>query len=158
MKTTLQLKEFGLKLLEYDSFDAGLTYISSVAKEIIQAQRCSLFIYNVIEDRLWTPIADGREQIEIPYDLGIVGQTIRVNRPILENEPYGNVNFLADVDIRSGYYTQNLLTSPIRNDKKEVVGVIQLLNKEDGFRNQDMETLLEMTLFINRFFALRYKP
>jgi len=50
MKTKDQLRELGVNLLNQDSFDAGLTYISSTAKEITHAQRCSLFIYNIIED------------------------------------------------------------------------------------------------------------
>jgi len=149
----IELIEFGKKLLAIDSLSDGLAYISLNAKSMIEADRCSIFIYR--EDKLWTTLADGTEKIIIPYDIGIVGKTIRTKKPILENNPYDNQNFLSNIDMETGYYTQSLLTSPILNSKREVIGVIQLLNKEDGFNKKDMEFLSFFAHYVSSFIELR---
>ena len=58
------------------------------------------------------------------------------------------------MDIQTGYYTRNLLTSPIFNSKREIIGVIQLLNKEDGFNQKDMEFLSFFSHYISSFIEL----
>ena len=148
-----QLTEFGKNLLDMGSLSDGLAYISLNAKGMTEADRCSIFIYK--EDELWTTLADGTEKIVIPYDMGIVGKTIRIGKPILENDPYDNPNFLSNIDMETNYYTQSLLTSPIFNSKKEIIGVIQLLNKQGGFNKKDMELLSFFVHYVSSFIELR---
>jgi len=152
-----KLSDFGKKLLAKNSLDDGLLFISSSAKELIGSDRCSIFIYDVDADELWTPLADGVEKITIPYDIGLVGQTIRLQKPLMENEPYDNPNFLADVDMQTGYYTQNSLTTPIFNSKRKIIGVLQLLNKDDGFNKKDVEFIVFFTHYISGFIELEMK-
>ncbi len=149
----IELTEFGKNLLNMDSLSDGLAYISLNAKSMTEADRCSIFIYK--EDELWTTLADGTEKIIIPYDMGIVGETIRGRKPILENTPYDNQNFLSNIDMETGYYTQSLLTSPIFNSRREVIGVIQLLNKENGFNKKDMEFLSFFAHYVSSFIELK---
>ena len=152
-----QLSNFGKQLLSQVSLDDGLAFISSSAKDIIGANRCSIFIYDVDADELWTTLADGVEKITVPYDIGIVGQTIRLQKPILENDAYDNPNFLADVDMQTGYYTQNILTAPIFNSKREIIGVLQLLNKDSGFNKKDVEFITFFAHYISGFIELEMK-
>jgi signal transduction protein with GAF and PtsI domain len=152
-----QLSNFGKQLLSKVSLDDGLAFISSSAKDIIGANRCSIFIYDVDADELWTTLADGVEKITVPYDIGIVGQTIRLQKPILENDAYDNPNFLADVDMQTGYYTQNILTAPIFNSKREIIGVLQLLNKDGGFNKKDVEFITFFAHYISGFIELEMK-
>ena len=63
------------------------------------------------------------------------------------NNPYEDSRFLPHIDKKSGYETKNILTVPIFNSKREVLGVVQLLNKETGeFNAEDLETI---TFFAN---------
>jgi signal transduction protein with GAF and PtsI domain len=156
-KNYKKLSNFGKTLLEKTSLDEGLLFISSNAKDIIGADRCSIFIYDRDLDQLWTKFADGVEKIVIPYDIGIVGQTIKLQKPILENDAYDNPNFLADVDMQTGYYTQNILTSPIFNSKREIIGVLQLLNKDGGFNKKDMEFITFFAHYVSGFIELEMK-
>lgn len=149
-----KLREFGKNLLDKESLSDGLSYISLNAKSLTDAERCSIFIYNIEENELWTTLADESEKIILPYDLGIVGQTIKIKKPILENDPYDNQYFLSDIDTQTGYYTRNLLTAPIFNSKKEIIGVIELLNKEDGFNKNDMDFLSFFAHYISSFIEL----
>jgi len=149
-----QLVDFGKKLLDCDSVLDGLATISEYSKLIMHSERCSIFMYDKEASELWTTLSDGIEKIVIPFDVGLIGLTIRTKKPILENDPYGNSNFLADVDIHSGYYTQNLITAPIFNSMREIVGVIELLNKEGGFQKQDLEFLSFFSHYISAFIEL----
>lgn len=149
-----QLTSFGKNLLGKDSLSDGLLYISSSAKDITGAERCSLFMYNKQEGELSTTLADGIEEIKLPYDMGIVGQTIQTEKPIIENHPYDNKNFLADIDMQTGYYTKNLITTPIFNSQREIIGVIELLNKDGGFKKEDMEFLSFFSHYVSGFIEL----
>jgi len=152
-----QLSNFGKSLLDKTSLMEGLPFISQKVKDIIGAERCSIFIYNVYDNELWTTLADGVEKIIVPFDVGIVGQTIRIRKPIIENDAYDNPNFLSEIDMRTGYYTQNLLTAPIFNSQREIVGVLQLLNKEGGFDKQDVEFITFFAHYVSGFIELEIK-
>ena len=152
-----QLNNFGKNLLAKTSLMDGLPFISQNAKDIIGAQRCSIFIYNLEENKLWTTLADGVEKIIVSSDTGIVGQTIRTSKPIIENDAYDNPNFLSEIDMKTGYYTQNILTAPIFNSRREIVGVLQLLNKEDGFDKKDVEFITFFAHYISGFIELEIK-
>ena len=148
-----QLTGFDKNVLNKASHVEALEYISMHAKSMVGAERCSIFIYNQEENELSTTLADGAEKIVMPYDIGIVGQTIRVEKTIIENEPYDSSNFLADVDMQTGFYTQNILTAPIFNVQDEVIGVLQLLNKESGFSKKDAERIASFSKSISSYIA-----
>ena len=149
-----QLTDFGKNLLDKDDLSEGLLYISSSAKNITGAERCSLFMYNKKDSELTTTLADGIEKIILPSDMGIVGQTIQMEKPIIENHPYDNKNFLADIDMETGYYTKNLLTTPIFNSQRDIIGVIELLNKDGGFKKEDMEFVSFFSHYVSGFIEL----
>lgn len=156
MDNYTRLTNFAKNLFAKTSLEDGLSYIAQNAKEIIESERCSIFIYDEEKNQLWTTISEGVEKIVVPSDLGIVGQTLRIKKSILENDPYGNPNFLFDVDAKTGYYTRNLLTAPIFNSKGETVGVFQLLNKEDEFTKQDIEFISFFAHYISGFIELNH--
>jgi GAF domain-containing protein len=134
-----KLVEFAKKLLHKKSLPEGLPLISEYSKEIIGADRCSVFIYDDINQEFWTTISDGVDEIIIAKDEGIVGQTMLNAEGIIENDLEMNPNFLFTVDKKTGYKTKNLITAPIFNDEKEIIGVLELLNKEGGFNDTDLK-------------------
>ncbi len=148
------LSKFSRGLVKIPSLDEGLPFISQKAKKIIGADRCSVFIYSSDKDELWTTLSDGVEKIVIPFDMGIVGQTVRTKQPIIENDAYSNSNFLSEIDAQTGYYTRNILTSPVINSKREVIGVFQLLNKETGFTREDVEFITFFAHYVSGFLEL----
>ena len=152
----LKLKKFGATLLEKESLDDGLSYISSTIRELIGSDRCSIFLYDLKRHELSSTLSDGVEKIVVSSDVGLVGQTILHEKPIIENEPYGNIHFLPDIDMQTGYYTKNILTSPIFSSKREIMGVIELLNKPEGFHKKDMEFLEFFAHYISGFIELKH--
>lgn len=140
----LKLVEFGSQILYKKSLPEGLPHIAKYAKEIIGADRCSMFIYSPKKSELWTTLADGVERITISSDTGIVGETLKIKKAIIENDVHSNPKFFGHVDNVTGYQTNNIVTAPIFNVDKEIVGVLELLNKDGGFDENDVK---HMTFF-----------
>ena len=152
--TYAKLADFGRDLLNKTSLMEGLPHISKYAKEVIGADRCSIFIYDTGKKELWTTLADGVEKIIVPAYQGIVGETIRAKEHIIANDPYSNPHFLSDVDEDTGYTTKNIITAPIFNSQKEVIGVLELLNKEGGFDDEDAKFMKFFTHYVSGFLEL----
>lgn len=151
------LSDFSKDLVRIATLDEGLPFISAKAKEIIGADRSSVFILDLDMNQLWTTLADEVDRIVVPFDMGLAGHTIRTKKPVLENDAYSNQNFLSDIDTQTGYYTQNILTSPIINSNNEVIGVFQLLNKEDGFTKEDLEFITFFAHYVSGFLELELR-
>ncbi len=152
-----ELADFSKDLVRIATLDEGLPFISQKAKKIIGADRCSVFLLDSDMNQLWTTLADGVEKIVVPFDMGLAGHTIRTQKPILENDAYENPNFLSDIDLQTGYYTKNILTSPVINSQREVIGVFQLLNKEGGFHKEDLEFITFFAHYVSGFLELELK-
>ena len=132
MKRSTQIAEFGRKLMALGEVDNALELIADEAKQLLNADRCSIFIVDAEDKMLWTKLADGIGRIVISLDSGIVGDTYMKNQPQIVNNPYEDDRFLPNIDKKSGYVTRNIITTPIYNSKREIIGIIQLLNKSRG--------------------------
>lgn len=152
--TYLKLADFGRELLSKTSLEEGMPLISKYAKAVIGAQRCSIFIYDNDKKQLWTTLADDIERIEVPSDKGLVGHTLKEKKPLIENKPYSNPHFLPDIDKASGYTTNNIITAPVFNANREIIGVLELLNKEGGYDESDMKFVIFFAHYISGFLDL----
>jgi len=142
-----QIAEFGQKLMLLDDIEESVSLIASEAKKLLNAQRCSIFIVDKEASILWTKLSDGVNRIVVSIDSGIVGDTYVTQEPQIVNDPYNDPRFLKAIDKKSGYTTENMITVPIFDSKREVMGIIQLLNKSRfNFDENDLEIL---TFFAN---------
>ena len=149
-----KLADFGRLLLEKRSFEEGLPFIAEYAKELIEAERASIFIFHEKTGELWTTLADGVERIVVPADKGVVGKTIRLKEPLIVNDVNKEPDFFDEIDRETGYRTYNLITAPIYNSLHEVVGVLELLNKEGGFSQKDIKFMRLFAQAIGSFVEL----
>jgi len=149
-----KLAEFGSKLLSQRSLEDGLPLISKYAKEVTQAKRCSMFIYDSEAGEFWTTLADGVEKIRVDSKKGIVGYTLKEKRALIVNDPYSHEHFLSEVDKETGYRTKNIITAPIFGSNREIIGVLELLNKEGGFESEDLKFVLFFAHYISGFLEL----
>jgi signal transduction protein with GAF and PtsI domain len=152
--TYLKLADFGRELLNKKSLEDGMPLISRYAKDVILAARCSIFIYDTKTQKLWTTLSDGVEKIEVDVDKGIVGKTIKEKKPIVVNEAYSDPDFFNEIDKKTGYTTNNIITAPIFNSNRQVMGVLQLLNKEGGFDNEDRKFMIFFAHYVSGFLEL----
>lgn len=122
--------------------------------ELIAADRYSLFLVGedssnrkFLVSRLFD-VAEGSTLeesssncIRLEWNKGIVGHVAATGQPLNIKNAYEDPRFNAEVDLITGYKTQSILCLPIKNQRDEVVGVAQAINKkcgEDGaFTDQD---------------------
>ena len=149
-----KLADFGRELLYKKSLAEGLPHISKYAKDIIGADRCSIFMYDTKNNELWTTLSDGVEKIIINSDSGIVGETLKIRKPIIENDVYSNPSFLSTIDKDTGYKTKSVITAPIFNSNRDILGILQLLNKDGGFDKDDAKFMIFFAHYISGFLEL----
>jgi len=148
------LAQFGRELLEKKTLSQGLPLISSYAKNVMHAERCSIFIYDKEKQMFWTTLSDGVQKIVVPATKGLVGETLHERKPIVANTPYEHPNFLAEIDKETGFVTKNVITAPIFSSKRDILGVFQLLNKEEGFNEEDIRFMIFFSHYISGFLEL----
>jgi len=147
MNRKKQIADFGQKLMTLDDIEQTSTLIANEAKMLLNSERCSIFIADEEDGILWTKLSDGIGRIVISLSSGIVGDTYMRAIPQIVNDPYNDPRFLSNIDKKSGFTTKNIITVPIFNSKRKVMGIIQLLNKSrTDFDEKDLDTL---TFFAN---------
>jgi len=150
----MKLTEFAKELLNKRSLEEGLPLIAKYVKDVIDAQRCSIFIYDDENNELWTTISDGIDKIVIPADKGIVGYTLKVKKPVVTNDPYSHEAFLSKIDHETGFITTSIITAPIFDSNRNIIGILELLNKEGGFDDEDVKFMIFFAHYISGFLEL----
>jgi len=153
-QTYNKLAEFGRSVLEIEVVDDILPFIAKYAKNTIGADRCSIFVYDDEQEQLWTTLADNVERINMPSDRGLVGFSLATKKGLIENHPYSNEYFYKDVDSETGYITKNIIIAPILGSQGEAIGVLELLNKEEGFDSEDAKFMKFFAHYISGFLEL----
>lgn len=122
---------------------------------LVQAERCSIFIYGPDADNAWLKFGTGVKEKEIvaPKEGSIVGRTISSGATIFGSGLETHAGFHALVDQKTEFVTRNLMSVPIFSlAEKRCIGAVQVLNKHgsDGFTKED-ERLLQQVI---RYLAL----
>jgi sigma-B regulation protein RsbU (phosphoserine phosphatase) len=120
-----------------------LSLNADLARDLIGADRCSVWLLDERTGELWTKVAHGVKELRIPAGTGIVGNCIAANSDIIVNNAGSDERFLRRVDEASGYRTESVLAVPLHADG-QVIGAMQVLNKPGGFSKNDAE-LLKLT-------------
>lgn len=149
-----KLANFGKELLDKTSLEEGLPLISNYAKDVIGAERCSIFIYNKENNTLWTTLADEIDKITISAYQGVAGYTIKEKRPLVVNNAKEYPLFLGDIDEETGYVTKNIITAPVFDSQREIIGVLELLNKEGDFSAKDEGFMVFFSHYISGYIEL----
>jgi len=151
MKTEEQLRillEFGELISNEHNLVKLLNIMADYAKDLLQADRCSIFLYDEKNDELWTQVAHGTQEIRIPSTRGIVGYAALSKEIQVVVDAYNDFRFHRDIDLATGYKTKTIIAVPLVNAKDKVVGVFQALNKIGGlFSSLDVEFLMLISNF-----------
>ncbi|MFH1352613.1 MAG: HD domain-containing phosphohydrolase [bacterium] len=139
------LLDFGHKVsTEILNLDDLLKLIMAEARQILNADRCSVFIMDSDTKTLWSKIADGLEdkEIRLPAGKGIIGAVAESGEILNIKDAYGDERFNAETDSKTGYKTRTVLAAPMKNNKGEIIGVFQVLNKQESVFNEEDEKIL----------------
>lgn len=126
------------------NLDNLLMLMADMGKEMIMADRCSLWILDREKNELWTRVAHGVNEIRIPANSGLVGHSIASEQQLFIDDAYKDNRFNPDVDKKTGYRTQAIIVIPFRNSEGEIIGAYQAINKmtrSKKFTAKDLEYL-----------------
>ncbi len=125
--------------------DDLLRVIAEETKNAIQADRCTVFLWDKDTDELWSKVALGlnsSQEIRFPADKGLAGYVVKSGETLNIVDAYQDPRFNPEVDNKTGYRTKTILCMPIMNNNKEIIGAFQVLNKIDGVFTKNDEDLL----------------
>lgn len=117
--------------------EATLQIVMEQARILMQADRSTLFLYRKEMSELWTKVAaaaDGTNLIEIriPANRGIAGYVATTGKALNISDAYKDPRFDPTTDRKTGYITRNILCLPVFNSANELIGVTQLINKQQS--------------------------
>lgn len=140
----IALLKIGQTVAAETDIDVLLKVIAEETKAAIQADRCTVFLYDRKTDELWSKVALGMdsEEIRFPANKGLAGHVVRTGETINIKDAYADDRFNKEIDLQTGYKTQTILCMPIKNLKQEIIGAFQVLNKFEGEFTEEDEDLL----------------
>jgi phosphoserine phosphatase len=109
-----------------------LAQVIDVAREVLDADRGTVFLYEAETHEFVVSIGTGLDTIRVPADKGFVGECAQSRAVVNVPDCYADPRFNPEVDLRTGYRTNCLLTVPLVDQEDELVGVLQILNKKEG--------------------------
>ncbi len=117
--------------------------ITREAKELLQADRVSIFLFDRDHCELWSAISQEGKIMRFDARLGIAGAVAMTGRTINVVDAYQHPLFYKEVDVETGYQTETLLAVPLHSLDGAVIGVGEATNKLGGgaFTPEDAEIL-----------------
>lgn len=123
--------------------DSLLEVILSGARDVMEAERSSLFILDEATRTLWNRTSESlaRGQVRVPLGVGIVGHVARTGELLSIRDAYLDPRFNREVDLTTGFRTRSILSAPLHAQSGRLIGVNQVLNKrgDAGFDRDDEE-------------------
>jgi sigma-B regulation protein RsbU (phosphoserine phosphatase) len=116
-----------------------ISIILQIATRQSGAERGTVFLVDRERNEIWSLVGLGLEQqvIRLPAEKGIAGWVAREGTAVRLENAYDDPRFEPDIDRRLGFKTRQLMCLPIRNEAGAIIGVLQLLNKAEGFTDED---------------------
>ncbi|XP_065316589.1 probable 3',5'-cyclic phosphodiesterase pde-5 isoform X2 [Gordionus sp. m RMFG-2023] len=155
-----RLNEFMLKVTSsiFQDMESIATLIFKIMKfgrKLVNADRASLFLVDRQNQELYASIFDvggdqsvndvvpiEKEKIRFPIGCGIAGSVASTGQIENIKNAYSDERFNRKVDDLTGYQTKTILCMPIYI-RKEIIGVMQMVNKKDTTFNEADEKNFE---------------
>lgn len=134
---------------ESEKTEKLLPFYVRIMTKLADCERCSVFIHDPSQDKVWLKAGTGvdEREIEVPKAGSVVGEVIATGQPKIVNNLASQSGTHKQVDERTGFTTRNVLCVPIKSPvHDEVAGAFQLLNKIGGqnFTNEDQSLAEEV--------------
>lgn len=141
----IALVKIGQAVAAEKSIDTLIRTIAEETKIALNADRCTVFLYDRENNELYSKVATGLDDVQelrIPANKGLAGHVVQTGETINIKDAYKDKRFNKSVDKKTGYKTKTILCMPIKNFNQEIIGVFQVLNKFDETFTIDDEDLL----------------
>jgi adenylate cyclase len=145
LRRTTALADIANRVNDSLSLDVLFPRLMEVVTEALNADRSTLFLHDPETGELFSRVLQGDTigEIRFPSQLGVAGSVFTSGIAEIITDAYADARFNQEVDRQTGYRTRNILCVPIRNKKREVIGVTQVLNKLSGEFDSEDQRLLE---------------
>ncbi|OHS92997.1 3'5'-cyclic nucleotide phosphodiesterase family protein [Tritrichomonas foetus] len=147
LKALLEVAEILSGVLDIDVL---VPTIMERACSLLHTQRCSLFLVDSKRTKLRTTFQSGLDKaISIPINQGIAGHSATTGNIVNVEDAYTDPRFNQNVDSKTGFKTKTILSVPIFNNRGEIVGVTEMINREDGekFDDEDIQMMKAFNIF-----------
>lgn len=161
--TTSERANALLHMIQSLSQDLGMQStiltITMHANELVQADRCTVFLVDEAKEQLWSVATDTGNEIRIPKTAGIAGECANSGTLISIPDCYADSRFNQAIDKQTGYKTTSMLAVPVLRKRRAknagmVLAVIQMINKMefDGevgkFDEEDVQVMETFATFV----------
>ena len=123
-------------IISESNIEALLQQILANTRDVMQAERSSIFILDEEKNELWTFVTAGGDtkEIRISADKGIVGWVVQNKETLRIKDAYKDERFEKGIDKSTGFRTRAIMAMPIVSRDQKILGVLEVLNKRTGFR------------------------
>ncbi|SFS98929.1 HD-GYP domain-containing protein [Paenibacillus sp. BC26] len=121
-----------------------LLLMANMGREMIMADRCTVWLIDHARQELFTTIAHGVNEIRIPLGTGFVGHSVETGDYLLIDDAYSDHRHNDENDRRTGYRTKSVITVPFVGNDGTIIGAYQAINKltpQAVFTQRDLEHL-----------------
>ncbi len=129
-----------------------LDFYVLILPKIFDCERCGIFIVDpdsrTITSAAGTNISEG--ELTVPLNDSISGKVIMTGQPLLDNDMQNRPGGLKYASKKTGYFVHNMLCAPLFSvSTGQVIGTVQLTNKQqEGFNQDDSQLLQDAAHFV----------
>ena len=148
LKQAEMLLSVSRKVAAIEGLDEILKTLIEMTTYELGAERGSLFLNDAETGELYSRVAQGNfsREIRILNTTGVAGAIFSSGKGEIIHDAYQDGRFNRSIDEQTGFVTKSILCAPVKTEKNEVIGVVQVLNKNDGeFNQEDLKLLEAMT-------------
>jgi phosphoserine phosphatase len=120
-----------------------LVEVADAARRVLHAERASVWLLDAPAGELVMEVSSDLGQVRIPITRGLVGACVRERVTINVPDCYADPRFDPSFDRSSGFRTRSSLTLPLVDHQGDVIGAMQVLNRQDGVFDPGEQPLAE---------------
>jgi adenylate cyclase len=115
------------------------------AAQLIDADRSAVFLVDHSTNEICAKAREhgGLRETRFPRDVGLVGYVANTGRTINVADAQKDQRFDPEIDEKPVYQAKSMIVTPLRDSTGGLLGVLQVLNKNDGKFSADDEHLLQ---------------
>jgi signal transduction histidine kinase len=138
------LEDIGVALGSTLDLNELLSLVVTRVSEVVDAERSTLYLLDEDSNELWSKVIQGEQLVEIRLRMGegLAGWVAQSGRALNIKDAYLDQRFDPFWDKRTGFRTRSIMCVPMKNHHGRTLGVIQALNRRDGYFSSEDESLL----------------
>lgn len=137
------------KLASSDRFDAVLMDVLAICVEAVGAASGTIYIHDPATNRLVfrhvlpEDVAEKMPFPDIPDDFGVAGRVFQTRKTEISHFEAPEKTDRSKIEKATGVFVRTMITVPLMMEGEQPIGVVQLINKNDGAFDEDDATVLD---------------